>query len=123
MMKCPNCQTDIDNRGDCPWGCSQEPPAKEKADDRLALTACSPSSGGQEPEQEKCGTTHYAGCACHEQGWENKWKAAIEMAARATVERDELLAAIRAYRDAKGRYHTQLVCERLLTFLPENDEL
>ena len=56
----------------------------------------------QEPEQEKCGTTHYAGCACHEQGWENKWKAAIEMAAQAALERDkyrriagELVAAIR----------------------------
>ena len=60
---------------------------------------CSPSSGGQEHEQEKCGTTHYAGCACHEKGWENKWKCAVEMAARATAERDELLAAIRAYRD------------------------
>ena len=46
------------------------------------------SSGVQEPEQEKCGTTHYAGCACHEQGWENKWRAAIELAARAAVERD-----------------------------------
>ena len=74
----------------------------------------------QEPEQEKCGTTHHAGCACHEKGWENKWKAAIEMAARATVERDDLLAAIRAYRDANGRYHTQLACERLLSLLPEN---
>jgi hypothetical protein len=31
-----------------------------------------------------------AGCAGHEQGWENKWKCAVEMAARATVERDEL---------------------------------
>ena len=56
----------------------------------------------QEPEQEQCGTTHYAGCACHEQGWENKWKAAIELAAQASVERDEwrriageLVAAIR----------------------------
>lgn len=28
-MKCRHCQTDIDNRGDCPWGCSQEPEAKE----------------------------------------------------------------------------------------------
>jgi len=56
----------------------------------------------QEPEQEKCGTTHYAGCACHEQGWENKWNAASEMAAQASMERDEyrrlaseLVAAIR----------------------------
>ena len=96
------------------------PPVTGKLIARRSAAACSPSSGGQEPEQEKCGTTHYAGCTCHEQGWENKWKAAIEMAARATVERDELLAAIRAYRDAKGRYHTQLACERLLTFLPEN---
>lgn len=36
------------------------------------------------------GPTHYAGCACHEKGWENKWKCAVEMAARAEVERDEL---------------------------------
>jgi hypothetical protein len=56
----------------------------------------------QEPEQEKCGITHYAGCACHEKGWENKWETAIEMAAQASVERDEyrriageLVAAIR----------------------------
>jgi hypothetical protein len=44
----------------------------------------------------------------------------MEMAARATVERDELLAAIRGYRNAKNRYHTQLACERLLKFLPDN---
>jgi hypothetical protein len=25
-----------------------------------------------------------------------------------------------ALRDAKGRYHTQLACERLVTLLPEN---
>lgn len=35
-------------------------------------------------------------------------------------ERDELHDAIRAYRDAKGRYHTQKACERLLALLPEN---
>jgi hypothetical protein len=34
--------------------------------------------------------THYAGCACHEKGWENKWRCAVEMAARAEIERDEL---------------------------------
>lgn len=54
-------------------GCQQEP--------------CSPSSA-QEPEQEDCGTTHYAGCACHEKGWENKWKTAVAMAAQAEVDRD-----------------------------------
>lgn len=33
---------------------------------------------------EKCdGTTHYAGCACHERGWQNKWECAVEMAAQA----------------------------------------
>lgn len=52
------------------------------------------SSGVQEPEQEKCGTTHYAGCACHERGWENKWKAAIEIAARAEHERIERLESM-----------------------------
>jgi hypothetical protein len=35
-------------------------------------------------------------------------------------ERDELRDAVRAYRDAKGRYHTQKACERLLALLPEN---
>ena len=62
---------------------------------------CSPYSS-QEPEQEECGTTHYAGCACHEKGWRNKWKAAIEIATLASMERDEyrgiageLVAAIR----------------------------
>jgi len=56
----------------------------------------------QEPEHRECGTTHYAGCDCHERGWENKWKSAIEIAARASLERDEyktvageLIAAIR----------------------------
>ena len=55
-----------------------------------------------EPEQEKCGTSHYAGCTCHEQGWHNKWETAIEMAAWAAIARDdyrmiagELIAAIR----------------------------
>lgn len=49
----------------------------------------------QEPEQEKCGTTHHTGCASHEQGWENKWKAAVEMAAQAIVQRDEAREAAR----------------------------
>jgi hypothetical protein len=35
-------------------------------------------------------------------------------------QRDELRDAVRAYRDAKGRYHTQKACERLLDLLPEN---
>jgi len=43
----------------------------------------------QEPEQADCGSlTHYAGCACHEQGWQNRWQAAIDAAARAGIERD-----------------------------------
>jgi hypothetical protein len=33
---------------------------------------------------------------------------------------DATLTAIRAYRDAKGRYHTQKACEHLLSLLPEN---
>jgi hypothetical protein len=36
------------------------------------------------------GVTHHAGCACHEQAWQNKWEIAIEMAAQAMVERDDL---------------------------------
>lgn len=51
-------------------------------------------SSGQEPEQEQCGITHYAGCACHEKGWENKWKVAIEMSARAQIECERLRDAL-----------------------------
>jgi len=36
------------------------------------------------------GPTHYAGCVCHEKGWQNKWECAVEMAAREELERDEL---------------------------------
>lgn len=36
------------------------------------------------------------------------------------LERDQLRHAIRAFREAKGRYHTQLACERLVSLLPEN---
>ena len=35
---------------------------------------------------------------------------------------NDLWDAIRDYRDAKGRYHTQIACEHLLTLLPENEE-
>lgn len=45
-------------------------------------------------ELEDCGTTHHVGCKCHERGWHNKWKVAVEMAAKAQVERDELRAII-----------------------------
>ena len=37
-------------------------------------------------------------------------------------ERDELRDAVRYYRNAKGRYHTQKACERMLSLLPENAE-
>lgn len=36
------------------------------------------------------------------------------------LRRDELREAVRAYRDAKGRHHTQKACKRLLSILPEN---
>lgn len=60
--------------------------------------------------------THHAGCACHEQGWENKWKAAVEMAARAENERDEMREVIRAATvliAAKGRHNTFLAYQAL----------
>lgn len=37
------------------------------------------------------------------------------------AELEELRDAVRNMRDAKGRYHTQLACERLLALLPENE--
>ena len=75
--------------------------------------ACSPSSDTPETDavefevidDYECGINVVSSC----------------LARKLERERDELLAAIRAYRDAKGRYHTQMACERLLTFLPEND--
>ena len=70
------------------------------------------SSGGQEPEQEQCGTTHYAGCACHEQGWKNKWKAAIEMAARAELERDMW----------KANHDNQVAIKRIIAARPDLKE-
>lgn len=39
---------------------------------------------------------------------------------RCAEERDRLQDAVRAFRNAKGRYHTQKACERLIALLPEN---
>ena len=43
-----------------------------------------------------------------------KWANLLE------IERTTLHNAIRNYRDAKGRFHTQLACERLVALLSEN---
>lgn len=43
------------------------------------------------------GTTHYAGCTCHEQGWRNKWECAVELAAQAESKLD---ASRKALEDA-----------------------
>lgn len=45
-------------------------------------------------EIECDGTTHYAGCACHEKGWKNKWQCAVEMAAQAEVKLEKMIAAL-----------------------------
>lgn len=42
-----------------------------------------------DPDGGYCGGHPLDGCSCHEKGWQNKWESAVEMAARATVERDE----------------------------------
>ena len=60
--------------------------------------------------------THHAGCACHERGWQNKWRVAVEMAARAENERDEMREVIRAATvliAAKGRHNTFLAYQGL----------
>ena len=49
--------------------------------------------------------------------WVDSWK---RNGARCAEERDRLQDAVREYRDAKGRYHTQKACERLLSLLPDN---
>jgi len=69
------------------------------------------------------GATHYAGCACHEQGWRNKWECAVEMAAMAQTdlhfvrkERDRLLEVMQAAAvliAAKGRHNTFLAYQSL----------
>jgi hypothetical protein len=64
-------------------------------------------SSGQEHEQQQCGRTHYAGCACHEKGWEKKWKCPVEMAASAEshleISRLQLARMVRQ-RDALANY-------------------
>ncbi len=40
--------------------------------------------------ETQCRTTHYAGCACHKKGWEDKWQCAVEMAAQAEVKLDAI---------------------------------
>lgn len=81
--------------------------------------------------------THHTGCACHEQGWQNKWKAAVEMAAQAenrlqAVESDldaitlrlgqtqerlidahEVIRAATVLIAAKGRHNTFLAYQAL----------
>lgn len=46
---------------------------------------------------------------------EGKWNGA-----RCAEERDRLQGAVREYRDAKGCYHAQKACERMIALLPEN---
>lgn len=41
------------------------------------------------------GATHYAGCACHERGWQNKWDSAVQMAAQAEAKLDATRNALR----------------------------
>lgn len=90
------------------------------------------------------GATHYAGCACHEQGWRNKWECAVEMAARGEArleavqsELDELKAKYAMHYEeaerltdviraatvliaAKGRHNTQLAYQGLRDAIAEN---
>jgi hypothetical protein len=51
---------------------------------------------------------------------ENERNKMTAFASDLAAELREVRTAIRAYRDARGRYHTQLACERLLALLPEN---
>lgn len=62
---------------------------------------------------QRAHVTHHAGCACHEQGWQNKWEAAVEMAAQAENKLDELRSAVRALIDAKGRHNTMMAYKDL----------
>ena len=39
------------------------------------------------------------------------------------LEYERVMAAIREYRDAKGRHHTQIATERLFALLPESDQV
>ena len=44
-----------------------------------------------------------------------------DMLSEAIAQRDQLQDAVRDYRDAKGRFHTEKACKRLLSLLPENE--
>ena len=82
------------------------------------------SSGAQEPEREKCGTTHYTGCACHEQGWENKWKCAVEMAARAEARLDAVhklsVSALQTSWLYSGKEHVEKLMREIAAISSEN---
>ena len=52
--------------------------------------------------------------------WGSAGDNALEIVA---MEYRRVVDAIREYRNAKGRYHTQKACERLLSFLPENSKI
>ena len=108
----------------------------EAADGGLRLTTCSPSSTPETESMLNFLSKEWpdrgdfeialAGFARKLERERDEWR---EKAERRSIfvtttgdALDSVLTAIRAYRDAKGRYHTQKACERLLTFLPENDE-
>lgn len=80
-------------------------PIQDGASSAFHALPCSRSS-------ECRGPTHYAGCACHEKGWQNKWECAVEMAARAEVERDMW----------KANHDNQVALKRIIAARPDLKE-
>ena len=63
---------------------------------------------------------HDEGCdcaECREAGWENKWRVAVDMAARASLDRDELRKLATDLIRAKGRHNTMVAYKALEDYL------
>ena len=124
----------LDQHRKCPNGSKQQ--AKEKAKRPSDAAACSPSSvvslvrrynrwrkGDDDLEMEnpkQIGEALDAICDLVEK-LQRHVEDGKRNGQRCAEERDRLQDAVRAFRDAKGRYHTQKACERLIALLPEND--
>jgi hypothetical protein len=91
---------------------------KLKSDSPLRAATCSPNLSDALDWADSDGSDHDLARRLEKVGeWGSAGDNALEIVA---TEYSRVIDAIREYRDAKGRYHTQKACERLLTFIPEN---
>ena len=90
---------------------------QETADGGCPPATCSRSLECQD-------STHYAGCSCHEKGWENKWKCAVEMAAQAEAKLDAIhriaASALQTSWLYSGKEHVEKLMREIASISSEN---